>query len=389
MINNSLQGIRIARVSTIPFPMLSQICPLLKAINQVGGQVMVIASDDELGDALRRLDFCSFKPIFIARQISVFSDIATLFKLWKLFRVQRFDIVHSITPKAGLLCAIASRLAGSPIRLHTYTGQPWVTMHGVKKAIVKYCDKLISILNTQCYADSFSQKEFLVDNKIASLKKIKVIGSGSLAGIDLSRFNDKKFTLEHKKEIRANLNLKDEVFVFLFVGRITEEKGIFELLEAAGQLLANGYEIALLIVGPFERQIEQRIRQFAEKSCGDRVQFTGYIKEPEYFMAISDVLCIPSYREGFGTVVIEAAALGLPTIGTRIYGLTDAIIDGETGILVDPRNVTQLSEAMKNLAINPSLREQLGANAKARAITEFDSKKHGELLIMDYKALLA
>ena len=244
MTDNQLEGRRVARVSTIPFSMVSQLRPQLEAINQVGGQVTVIASDDELGDELRRIDFCTFKPIYIARQISFFSDIVTLFRLWKLFCDQRFDIVHSITPKAGLLCAIASRLAGVPIRLHTYTGQPWVTMYGLKKTIVKFCDKIISILNTQCYTDSFSQKDFLIKNNVISLKKIKVLGSGSLAGIDLARFNQKKFSSIQKSAIRANLDLKNETLVFLFVGRVTQEKGIYELLEATSQLLNSGFDIA-------------------------------------------------------------------------------------------------------------------------------------------------
>ena len=145
MTDNQLQGVRVARVSTISFSTLTQLCPQLEAINRVGGQITIITSEDELSDELRKLEFCSFKLIHIARKISIFSDMASLFKLWKLFRSQRFDIVHSITPKAGFLCAIASRLARIPIRLHTYTGQPWVTMQGMKKNIVKFCDKVTGV----------------------------------------------------------------------------------------------------------------------------------------------------------------------------------------------------------------------------------------------------
>ncbi len=383
-----LHNIRVARVSTIPFSMLTQLRPHLEVITESGGELIIIASDDELANELRQLDSGTFKPVFIAREISVVTDIVSVFKLWKLFRKHRFHIVHSITPKAGLLCAIASRLAGVPIRLHTYTGQPWVTMSGIKKFIVKLCDKLTSILNTQCYTDSFSQRDFLIKNKVGSIEKIKVLGSGSLAGIDLSRFTPNNFSSVQIKEMRASLDLSETTLVFLFVGRITQDKGIFELLEATGQLLASGFDIALVIVGPFEQEFEQQIRPLAEKFGQNRVKFTGFRKDPERFMAMSDVLCIPSYREGFGTVVIEAAALGLPAIGSKIYGLTDAVVDGETGLLVEPKNVTQLIEAMKNLLTDPQLRKRLGENARKRAIKEFDSKKHAELLVMDYKDLL-
>jgi len=384
-----LHNIRVARVSTIPFSTLTQLRPQLEAISDAGGQVTIIASDSELGDELRQIEACKFTPIHIAREISVFSDVMTLFKLWSIFHQERFDIVHSITPKAGLLCAIASRMAGTPIRLHTYTGQPWVTMQGVKKTIVKFCDKLISFLNTYCYTDSLSQKDFLIKQKVIAPEKIKVLGAGSLAGVDLHRFNQTRFSSTEIKEIKCKMHLDEDTFIFLFVGRVTEDKGIYELLRATNQLLAEGYDIALLIVGPFEQKVEQDIRPLARELCGDKAKFMGFCKEPERFMAISDVLCIPSYREGFGTVVIEAGALGIPAIGTKIYGLTDAIVDGETGILVEPKNVNQLVDAMKSLVTNKPLRDVLGENAKKRAIDKFDSQKHGELLIKDYAIFLS
>ncbi|OHE76500.1 MAG: glycosyl transferase family 1 [Verrucomicrobia bacterium RIFCSPHIGHO2_12_FULL_41_10] len=383
-----LQNRRIARVSTIPFSMLTQMRPQLEAIHQAGGEITLIASADALGDELKQLNYCAFKPTYISREINFFADLLTLFRLWELFGKQRFDIVHSITPKAGLLCAIAARLAGIPIRLHTYTGQPWVTMHGFKKFIVKYCDKLISMLTTQCYTDSLSQKHFLIQNKIINAEKIKVLGSGSLAGIDLARFNQDNFSAADKRDFRKQLDIQEKTLVFIFVGRVTEDKGVYELLESTSHLLALGYDIALLIVGPFEQRLEREIPPLAHKLCGNKVICTGFSKEPERFMAIADVLCIPSYREGFGTVVIEAAAMGLPTIGTNIYGLTDAVVDGETGILVDSKNVLQLTATMKQLADNSELRKQLGECAKKRAVAEFDSQVCGKMMVMEYNALL-
>ena len=383
-----LQHRRIARVSTIPFSMLTQLRPQLAAIKKAGGQLTLIASPDTLSDELKQLDYGVFTPTYIAREIKFFADIVTLFKLSMLFGSQRFDVVHSITPKAGFLCAIASRLAGVPIRLHTYTGQPWVTMHGIKKSIVKYCDQLISILNTQCYTDSLSQQQFLINHQIIKPEKIKVLGSGSLAGIDLTRFNPDNFSTTDKKDFRAKLGLQESTFVFLFVGRVTEDKGIYELLQSTHDLLAKGYDIALLIVGPFEQQLEREIPPLAHKLCGNQVICTDFSREPERYMAIANVLCIPSYREGFGTVVIEAAAMGLPTIGTNIYGLTDAVLDGETGLLIEPKNIAQLTTAMKTLIDNTPLRMQLGENAKQRAMNEFDSDVCSERLIMEYHHLL-
>jgi len=383
-----LENIRIARVSTIPFFVVTQLITQLETISCAGASVTVITSDDELGKAIAQLDYCEFEPIYIPRQISIFADMVALYKLWRLFRNRNFDIVHSTTPKAGLLCAIASRLARTPIRLHTFTGQAWLTLKMPKKAIIKFCDHLIGLLNTQCYADSFSQREFLIKNKIVSKKKITVLGSGSLAGVDIARFTQDNFSIEKKNQIRCSLKLSRETVVILFVGRVTKDKGLYELLEAVHHLLSDGYDISLLIVGPFEQQFEQEIRPYAQQLCGNKVMFTGFCTNPEYMMSVADILCIPSYREGFGTVVIEAAAMGIPVVGTNIYGLSDAIVDGETGLLIEKQNVFQLIEALQKLIKNKQLRKQLGEKAKKRAINEFDSNKFGEFLILEYERLL-
>lgn len=382
-----LKDVKIARVSTVPFFVLTQLRSQLEAISEAGANVTVITSDDEEDDSINQLNYCKFKPVYIAREINIKADIATLFRLIKLFKTEGFDIVHSTTPKAGLLCALAAKLSRIPIRLHTFTGQPWVTMNGIKKSIVKFCDKLISSLNTHTYVDSFSQREFLIENKVVDKAKTTVLGSGSLAGVNTLRFNAANFSDLDRKKIRERYNISETALVLLFVGRITRDKGIFELIEAFS-LLENNSELVLLVVGPFEQELEQEIRAFAKRLCGEKVIFTGFCSEPESFMAITDILCLPSYREGFGTVIIEAAAMGVPVVGTKIYGLTDAVVEGITGSLVEPRNVQQLTQAIQQLISDKDLRSSMGQSAKTRALNEFDSKKCGTLLVNEYKKLL-
>ena len=384
---NLLKGIKVARVSTIPFFVLTQLRSQLEAISDAGAKVTVIASDDEVSDSINQLKYCEFKPIYIAREINIKADIATLFQLVKLFKKENFDIVHSTTPKAGLLCALAAKLSKVPVRLHTFTGQPWVTMSGIKRNIVKFCDKLIGFLNTHTYVDSFSQLEFLIETKVVNQEKTTVLGSGSLAGVNLSRFNSDNFSAEDREKIRKQYKISETTLVLLFVGRITRDKGIFELIEAVSRLESN-QDFVLLVVGPFEQDLEQEIRAFAQRLCGEKVIFTGFCSEPEKFMAITDILCLPSYREGFGTVIIEAAAMGIPVVGTRIYGLTDAVIDGETGCLVEPKNVQELTQAIQKLISDLDLRLTMGQKAKTRALNEFDSKKCGALLVSEYRKLL-
>lgn len=383
-----LQNIRIARVSTIPFFVFTQLRTQLEALADAGAQVSIISSDDELSENMQAINGCMYKPISISREISLFADVVTLIKLWKLFRREQFHIVHSTTPKAGLLCAIAAKLACVPVCIHTYTGQPWVTMKGIRKALVKYSDKLIALFNTCCYTDSFSQRDFLIKNKITRSERLRIIGSGSLAGVDTERFCLDNFSDEDRRQLKESLKINDSTKILLFVGRVTEEKGIFELIEALYQLLKIGHDVVLVIVGPFEQNNEDKIRAYAKQYCDSRVIFAGFQEKPEYFMAISALLCLPSYREGFGTVVIEAAAMQLPVIGTKIYGLTDAVVDGVTGVLVEPRNSKQLADTLARLLSDTSLRIQMGIQAKNRALNDFDSKNYNKLLIQEYRKLI-
>jgi glycosyltransferase involved in cell wall biosynthesis len=379
---------RIARVSTVPLFIFTLLRTQVEAIRDSGACVTIITSPDEMMEQFKSIESCDFKPLVIERDISPWSDVLSLLQLIRLFRREKFDIVHSNTPKAGLLCAIAGKLCGVPIRLHTFTGQTWVTMNGLKRCILKFCDKIIAGLNTYCYADSPSQRDFLIEKKIIQTEKIKVLGGGSLAGVDTLRFNEAKFSMLEKAHIRASLQIREDELVLLFLGRITREKGIFELIETVGQILNDHLNITLLMAGPFEQGIEVEVKAYAKEQCKEKAIFSGFCVQPEKFIAIADLLCLPSYREGFGTVVIEAAAMGVPAVGSRIYGLTDAIVDGETGLLVEPKRVEELKEALLKLICDHELRHKMGQNAKSRAITEFDSKKFGLLLVQDYEKLL-
>ncbi|CEK10249.1 Glycosyl transferases group 1-like protein [Legionella hackeliae] len=376
-------------MSTVPLFIFTLLRTQVEAIRDSGAAVTVITSPDEDPKSFKPIENCDFKAVPIAREISLFADVVSLIRLIKLFRAERFDIVHSNTPKAGLLCAIAGKLAGIPIRIHTFTGQTWATIGGVKRLILKFCDKLIGHLNTSCYADSPSQRDFLINSKIIKENKISILGSGSLAGVDITRFNQENFTDIEKTTIRESLNISKDQLVLLFVGRVTKEKGIFELIDAFAELLKCHIDIILLVVGPFEQNIEQEIKIYSNEKCGDKVIFSGFSVEPEKFIAIADILCLPSYREGFGTVVIEAAAMGVPTVGTKIYGLTDAVVDKQTGLLVEPRNIKDLTIALNQLIEDPQLRLKLGQNAKMRALNEFDSRKFDTFVISEYEKLLA
>ncbi len=358
-------------------------------MRDIGMKVVLISSD---GQELSKIKTCfdlSHEIVEIPRSLHLWKDFVALIKLIKIFHKHKFDIVHSTTPKAGLLSAIAAFFTRTPVRLHTWTGQPWVTLKGPIRWVSRLADKLIGTLNTRCYADSKSQRRFLVNEQIIASKKISVIGHGSLAGVDLSRFDPKQWSVATKHQLKQDLSINSNSKVLIFVGRITRDKGIFELLSAFRELLHLGYDVDLLLVGPLDQDCGgMGTITIDDIKQSPRIHYVGYTECPERYLSISDILCLLSYREGFNTVVIQAAAMGIPTIGTHIYGLVDPVVNGETGILVPPHDDPSLLQALKQLLNNPDLTYRMGRAARQRCVRQFDANIINKKVAEEYLRIL-
>lgn len=306
-------------------------------------------------------------PVSLERKISPLKDLLALFRLFCICRKYRFDAVHSVTPKAGLLAMLASFLAGVTFRVHIFTGQVWATRRGFSRWLVKQMDCLIAALATDVLVDSVSQRRFLMDEGVVSPTKSSVLAKGSISGVDTSRF---KPDVEARSKIRREFFIEESDIVFLFIGRLNRDKGVVDLATAyAGMENEN---TRLLIVGPDEGSIREEM-EAGLNGCLERVHFVGFSSNPEVYMAAADVLCLPSYREGFGSVIIEAAAVGIPAIGSRIYGVEDAILEGQSGLLFEAGNVVELKDCMEEMAADDGARKRLGDVARKRAIEQFGS----------------
>lgn len=389
VLRDNLRGINICRISTVPFYIVSQLKMQVEYMRDIGMKVVLVSSG---GPELSEIDLSrglSHEKVEILRSLRPWKDFVAFLKLIKVFRKYKFDIVHSTTPKAGLLSAIASFLVRVPVRLHTWTGQQWVTLKGPIRWFSRIADKLVGILNTRCYADSESQRQFLVNERVIAPEKIEVIGNGSLAGVDLNRFNPKRWPLSKKQQLKKDLSINPDSKVLIFVGRITRDKGILELISAFRKLLHLDYDVHLLLVGPLDqdRGGTGSIR-LTDIEQYPKTQYLGYTGCPERYLAISDIFCLPSYREGFGTTVIEAAAMGIPTVGTHINGLTDAIVNGKTGILVPSRDDRALLEALRQLLDDPDLVCRMGKTARQKCIQQFDANIINKKVAEEYLRIL-
>ena len=320
----------------------------------------------------------------IRREINLIYDLYVLFLLIILLRKKKFSLVHSANPKAGLITAIAAWIVRVPNRIHTYTGQPWATSKGIKRWILRSLDRLISILNSQILVDSNSQKEFLAKEGIFKKENALVLGAGSISGVDLKRFKPSK---KVRVSIRKKLNIPNNSVVFLFVGRLKKEKGVFELVEAFKNISKNNDNAFLLIVGPDEKKLTNDLTEILDFSF-KYTRFIDFTKTPEIYMMASDIFVMPSYREGFGTTIIEAASCGIPSIGSNIYGLSDSIKDGETGELTTVYSAKDLERAMTKLLDNDDLRIKMGNRARFYANENFSQDKMTLLLIEFYQRLI-
>jgi len=306
--------------------------------------------------------------VSMQRKISLLGDLVALFELYRLFRHQHFDLVVSVTPKAGLLGILAAFLAGVPRRVHIFQGEVWASKRGFMRALLKFMDYLVVKSATHVLAVSFSERQFLEEQGVTRPGQVQVLGAGSICGVDTTRFRP---DTKAKAEIREQYGIPDDAVVCLFLGRLTADKGVFDLVRAYAECADSHPDLWLILVGPDEENIAPGLCALAGDAFVQRMVIDGFTNQPQRFIAASDFLCLPSYREGFGMVVIEAAAAGVPSIGSRIYGVSDALVEGETGVLVQPGNVGQLSAALAHLCEDGALRARLARAARLRVENEF------------------
>lgn len=315
----------------------------------------------------------------IERNPSPLKDIQTLLQLYKLFRREKFDIVHSHMPKTGLLGMLAAWLAGIPIRINTFHGEVWASRKGWRRTPLKLLDKLVGLLATDILLVSASQQSFLVQEGVLPPGKGKLIGSGSICGVDPLRFHPDAAA---RSAVRDGLGINQDATIILFVGRLNRDKGLLDLATAFHTIAGQYPDVVLLLVGAEEDVPFYLIQEicFAEHKRLHHISFTTL---PERYMAASDIFCLPSYREGFGMTIIEAAACGVPAVASRIYGITDAMEDGKTGLLFPAGNVEALTQALLKLIKDRKLREEMGEMARVRALERFPSQKIiGEMLAL-------
>ena len=350
---------------------------------RAGYQVFYVSNEPD--ESRIKVEHDGYHCVDIQRGISLGKDLKALFQLTKYFRSERFDAVHSVTPKAGLLTAIAGFFAGVPIRIHIFTGQVWANLKGPKRWLLKFMDKVLVLFGNHFLVDGEGQRQYLIQQSILKEKNSKVLGKGSICGVNLERFYP---DATKREEARKEVNVQDDQIVFAFMGRLNHDKGLYELLPAFDKMASTTPNVYLLLFGNDEESIASHFKDYSNIKEGVNFCYYGRTSEPQKMLQAGDVFVLPTYREGFGSSVIEASALGLPVICSDAYGVMDAMVDNVTGLRCKVGDAESLYNAMKAFVDNPSLIKKLGDAGRKRVIDDFDGKQMTQHWVDYYHELL-
>lgn len=359
---------KICYVATIPAVVNSFLRPHIQAAAKKYEVTVICNSVDKF-----LLEGLNARLIFlnIRRKPAPLRDLLVLCQLTILFYRERFDVVHTHMPKTGLLGMMAAWITSVPIRINTSHGEVWANRNGWKRFVLKMFDRLVGLIATENLLVSPSQRNFLLQEGVLRERNAKVIGAGSICGIDVKRFCP---NVEVRRDIRDALNISQDARLILFVGRLTRDKGVLDLALAFEAIANLRTDVVLLMVGT-EEDVPFKDIQNICKVGYKRLHYQNFSPMPEKYMCAADVFCLPSYREGFGLTLIEAAGCGIPAVASRIYGITDAVKDNETGILFPAGDVVELQDALLKLVSDDELRKSMGLAARKRAVFQFSSEK--------------
>lgn len=326
-------------------------------------------------------------PIHMSRKITPLQDINSLWKMYKFIKQEQPQIVHTHTPKAGIIGMLAAKLAGVPIRLHTIAGLPLMEAVGNKRKVLDFVEKLTYSSATKVYPNSKGLYDFILQNNYTSIDKLKVIGKGSSNGIDTKFFSSQYFSQENQAQLNMKLNIQQDDFVFVFVGRLVGDKGINELIEAFSQLTIPNSK--LLLVGHLESDLDPLLSETVKEiETNPNIISVGFQKDVRPYFTISDCLVFPSYREGFPNVVMQAGAMGLPSIVSNINGCNEIIIEGENGTIIPVKDSEAIKSAMLKMIEDKEFYFKLKENSRSMIQSRYEQAVVWQALLEEYTQLL-
>lgn len=339
---------KLIRITTAPLSLKYLLFNQMRYMKENGFDVIMVSSEGKEWPDLIKNEGCDHRIVHMTRKITPFTDLRSLWQLYRLFKKEKPDIVHSHTPKAGLLAMWAAKLAGIKIRIHTIAGLRFMTATGIKKKILIYMEKLTGKKAQYVWPNSYSLLKYIKENELIKKEKLQVIGHGSSNGVDLNRFSKSALKTEKLGEIKQQLNYDESCCYILNMGRIVKDKGIDEVLKSFAIVHAENPKLRLIVLGAFEDDLDpisDETRNILKTHPA--ITHIDWSDDVEYFMHLSQLLVHASYREGFPNTLLQAGAMNCPIICSAIEGSIDIVTNKETGLLFQPRNAGDLLEKLK------------------------------------------
>ena len=373
---------KLIRISTIPGSLETLLKGQLKMLSEYY-EVVAVSSPGERMIVLEAREGVRTVSVPMERRISLVKDFISLLRLIVLFAKERPDIVHSITPKAGLLSMLAAWITRVPARMHTFTGLVFPTATGKMQKLLIAMDRLTCFCATHINPEGEGVKRDLVNYNITS-KPLHIIANGNVNGIDLGYFDRTPEVME-----KACSYKKEGTFTFCFVGRMVRDKGINELVHSFLRLYQKDERVRLLLVGSFEKELDPVLPEVEEHILHHPgICYMGYQNDVRPFLVASDALVFPSYREGFPNVVIQAGAMGLPAIVTDINGCNEIVLPDLNGVIIPSKDEQALYESMKYFASHPVEVEKMAANARPLIASRYEQRIVWNALLDEYKSII-
>lgn len=382
-----MENNKLIRITTVPIS-LEKLLENQLYFMKSHYQVTAISSDKANLTRVGKLQEVQTFHVEMTRQITLWQDLKAVWQLYHYFKKEKPFVVHTHTPKAGTVGMFAAKLAGVPHRLHTIAGLPLLEVKGNKRKILNFVEKMTYTCATKIYPNSFGLKDIIIKEQFCKPNKLKVLGNGSSNGINTSYFNPALFSHSDNNILKTTLQILLEDFIFIFVGRLVSDKGINELINAFKSISSDNPNVKLLLVGSLESHLDPlKMETLREIESNSQIISVGFQKDVRPYLAISDCLAFPSYREGFPNVVMQAGAMGLPSIVTNINGSNEIIIEGKNGIIIPVKDTKALKQAMIKMITEKELHAQLESNVRKMITDRYEQQVVWEAILNEYKSL--
>lgn len=380
---------RLIRITTVPVSLLLLLKGQMRYMQQNGFEVIMVSSPGTEAALAEEQEMCAMITLPMQRGVHLLKDVITLVRLYKLLKELKPDIVHTHTPKAGLLGMLAAMFCRVPIRLHTIAGLPWMEHKGISRFILKQMERLTGFSAHRIYPNSQGLKQFIEEELIVPKQKLKLLGNGSSNGIDCMHFSPAIISQEQILQLQRTAKLVTDGFVWLFVGRLVKDKGINELVAAFLKIAAEFPDDQLWLVGKEEPDLDPLANETSiVLKNNPAVKCWGFQNDVRPFFAASSALVFPSYREGFPNVPMQAGAMEKPMILTDINGCNEIVEHGVSGILVKPKSIDELYCAMRLLRRDADMRSSIGKNSRKHILQHYSQQTIWKQLHIEYYSLL-